>query len=92
MARQDLVCAQSYKTPCSRLPKGGRYGTEPSPTATATTTASPTATATASPTATATTLPRSGGSQLVLPVTLVASLALMASGVGALVLLRRRVS
>jgi hypothetical protein len=57
-------------------------------------TASPTATATAtaSPTATATALPRSGGPPLVLPVTLAASLALMASGVGALVLLRRRVS
>ena len=58
-----------------------------SPTATAT--ASPTATATASPTATA--LPRSGGPLLVLPVTLAASLVLIASGVGALVLVRRRV-
>jgi hypothetical protein len=55
-------------------------------------TASPTATATASPTATATALPRSGGSPLVLPVTLVASLALIASGVGSLLLLRRHVS
>jgi hypothetical protein len=53
-------------------------------------TASPTATATASPTATA--LPKSGGSPLVLPLTLAASVALMASGVGALGLLRRRVS
>ena len=60
--------------------------------AAATATASPTATATASPTATATALPTSGGSPLVLPVTLVASLTLMASGVGGLWLLRRRVS
>jgi quercetin dioxygenase-like cupin family protein len=64
----------------------------PTATATATTTASPTATATASPTATATALPGSGGPALVLPVTSVASLALMASGVGALLLVRRRVS
>jgi hypothetical protein len=63
-----------------------------SPTATATATASPTATATASPTATATALPTTGGPQLVGPVTLVATLTLMASGVGALVLLRRGVS
>jgi hypothetical protein len=55
-------------------------------------TASPTATATASPTATATALPKSGGPPLVGSVTLAASLTLMASGVGALVLLRRRVS
>ena len=61
-----------------------------SPTATAT--ATPTATATASPTATATALPRTGGPPLVGPVTLVATLTLMASGVGALVLLRRAVS
>jgi hypothetical protein len=43
-----------------------------SPTATATATASPTATATASPTATATALPTTGGSPIVLPVTLAA--------------------
>ena len=61
-----------------------------SPTATAT--ATPTATATASPTATATALPRTGGPPLVGPVTLVATLTLLASGVGALVLLRRAVS
>ncbi len=61
-----------------------------SPTATAT--ATPTATATASPTATATALPRTGGPLLVGPVTLVATLTLIASGVGALVLLRREVS
>ena len=65
-------------------------------TATATATASPTATATASAsptaTATATALPRSGGPPLAPALTLAASLALIASGVGALALLRRRVS
>ncbi len=60
-------------------------------TASATATASPTATATATTTATATALPPTGGPELMLPVTLVASLALIASGVGALVLLRRSV-
>jgi hypothetical protein len=67
-----------------------------SPTATASATASPTATATAaatatataSPTATATALPTTGGPPLGGPVTLVATLTLIASGVGALVLLR----
>ena len=63
-----------------------------SPTATAT--ASPTATATATPTATATAtataLPRTGGPPLAGPVTLLASVALMSSGVGALLLVRRR--
>ena|SRR5215216_6267921 len=59
-----------------------------SPTATATASASPTATATA----TATALPRSGGPPLAPALTLAASLALIASGVGALALLRRRVS
>jgi hypothetical protein len=63
-----------------------------SPTATATASPTATATATASPTATATALPRSGGPPLVLPVTLAASLALIATGVGALVLMQRRVS
>jgi hypothetical protein len=71
---------------------GGGMTASPTATATATATVSPTATATASPTATATALPRSGGPPLVVPVTLVASLTLMASGVVALVLLRRRVS
>jgi hypothetical protein len=58
-----------------------------SPTATA----SPAAIATASPTATATasTLPRTGGPELTLPVTLVASLALIGFGWGALALVRR---
>ena len=67
-------------------------GMTASPTATATASPMATATATASPTATATALPRSGGPPLVLPVTLAASLTLIASGVGALALLRRRVS
>ena len=55
----------------------------PVPTSTAT------ATTTATTTATITALAKSGGPELMLPVTLVASLALIASGVGALVLLRR---
>jgi hypothetical protein len=65
-----------------------------SPTATATATASPTATAsaTASPTATASALPTTGGPPLVGPLTWVATLTLIASGVGAMVLLRRGVS
>ena len=65
-----------------------------SPMATATATATPTATATASPTATATAtpLPRTGGAPLVPLVTLAASLTLIASGVGALLLLRRTVT
>ena len=52
-------------------------------------TATATAMSTASPTATATALPSTGGPELTLPVTLVASLALMGSGVGALALVRR---
>jgi hypothetical protein len=63
-----------------------------SPTATATATASPTASATASATATASVLPKSGGPPLVGTVTLLASLALISSGVGALLLMRRSVS
>jgi len=65
-----------------------------SPTASATATASPTATATAtasataSATATASPLPTTGGPPLVGPLTWVATLTLIASGVGALVLLR----
>ena len=59
---------------------------------TATSSATSSASATASATATATALPRSGGTPLVLPVTLAASLALVASGIGALALLRRGVS
>jgi hypothetical protein len=50
--------------------------------------ASPTATASASPTATASALPTTGGPPLGGPVTLVATLTLIGSGVGALVLLR----
>jgi hypothetical protein len=68
-----------------------------SPTATASATASPSATATAtatasataSATATATALPTTGGPPLVGPLTWVATLTLIASGVGALALLRR---
>ncbi len=60
-----------------------------SPTATTTATASPTATATASPTATATDLAKTGGLSLALPITLIASLLLIGSGITALVLLRR---
>jgi hypothetical protein len=65
-----------------------------SPTATATATATTTATATAMSTATATAsvLPKSGGPPLVGTVTLLASLALISSGVGALLLMRRSVS
>jgi hypothetical protein len=61
---------------------------EPTPPALTTSTASASPTATA----TATALPKSGGPSLVGPITLAASLALMASGVGALALLRRSVS
>src|SRR5215211_4328632 len=67
-----------------------------SPSASASATASPsataTATATASPTATATALPTTGGPPLVGPLTWVATLTLIGSGVGAMVLLRRGVS
>jgi hypothetical protein len=67
-----------------------------SPTASATATASPsasatataTASATASATATASPLPTTGGPPLVGPLTWMATLTLIASGVGALVLLR----
>jgi hypothetical protein len=64
----------------------------PTAMATATPTATATATATSTATATAAPLPRTGGPPLAGPVTLVASLVLMASGVGALMLVRRRVS
>jgi hypothetical protein len=57
-------------------------------TATASATASPTATATASPTATASALPTTGGPPLGGLLTWVATLTLIASGVGAVVLLR----
>ena len=62
-----------------------------SATASASAMASPSATATASPTATATAsaLPSTGGPELVLPVTLVATLVLIGSGFGALALVRR---
>jgi hypothetical protein len=63
-----------------------------SPSATAT--ASPTATATASPSATATAsaLAATGGAPLVPALTLMASLALIGSGLGALMLVRRGAS
>ena len=61
-------------------------------TPTASATASATATATTSATATASALPKSGGPPLVGTVTLLASLALISSGVGALLLVRRSVS
>src|SRR5215212_5796870 len=70
-------------------------GMNASPTATASATASPTATATAtasataSATATASPLPTTGGPPLVGPLTWVATLTLIGSGVGALMLLRR---
>ena len=64
----------------------------PTATATATATASATAAATASATATASALPTTGGPPLVGPLTWVATLALIASGFGALVLVRRGVS
>src|SRR5215207_6408198 len=78
---------------------GKKYGggaMNASPTATASATASPTASApaTASPsagataTATASPLPTTGGPPLVGPLTWMATLALIGSGVGALVLLR----
>src|SRR5215218_4161552 len=59
---------------------------------TATPTARTTATATATATASATALPKSGGPPLVGLVTLAASVVLISSGVGALVLVRRSVS
>jgi hypothetical protein len=58
----------------------------------ATATATATASATASATATASPLPTTGGPPLVGPLTWVATLTLVASGVGAMVLLRREVS
>ena len=64
----------------------------PTSSATATTMATATASATASATATATALPKSGGPELVGPITLAASLVLIASGLGALALVRRSVS
>ena len=76
--------------------KNSGGGMNASPTATASATASPTASATAtatasataSATATASPLPTTGGPPLVGPLTWVATLTLIGSGVGALVLLR----
>src|SRR5215203_1148898 len=61
-------------------------------TATSTPTSSATATTMATATASATALPKSGGPELVGPITLAASLVLIASGLGALALVRRSVS
>jgi hypothetical protein len=88
--------AQNYGRGMDASPTATATATA-SPTATASATASPTATATAtatasataSATATASPLPTTGGPPLVGPVTWVATLTLIASGVGALVLLRR---
>jgi hypothetical protein len=66
--------------------------TSPTATATATATSTATSTATATTSATASVLPKSGGPPLVGTVTLLASLALISSGVGALLLMRRSVS
>jgi hypothetical protein len=66
--------------------------TSPTATATATATSTATSTATATTSATASVLPKSGGPPLVGTVTLLASLALISSGVGALLLVRRSVS
>src|SRR5215212_7323693 len=72
-----------------------RYYASPSASAmaspTASATASPTAiaTASASASATASPLPSTGGPELMLPVTLVATLVLIGSGFGALALVRR---
>jgi hypothetical protein len=60
-----------------------------SPTASSMASASATATASPSATATASPLPSTGGPELVLPVTLVATLVLIGSGFGALALVRR---
>jgi len=62
-----------------------------SPTVSATASASATATAssTATASATASPLPSTGGPELMLPVTLVATLVLIGSGFGALALVRR---
>src|SRR5215208_63655 len=62
------------------------------PTSSATATTMATATASATASATATALPKSGGPELVGPITLAASLVLIASGLGALALVRRSVS
>ena len=73
---------------------GGGGGSTASSTAmsTASPTASATTSATATATATASVLPKSGGPPLVGTVTLLASLALISSGVGALLLMRRSIS
>src|SRR5215208_4892418 len=71
---------------------GGGGGGGSTASSTAMSTSTPTASATATATASATALPKSGGPPLVGLVTLAASVALISSGVGALVLVRRSVS
>jgi hypothetical protein len=98
--RSEQGYIDGYTTYCPPPTSTARAAAAASPTATASATASPTATATAtatasataSPTATASPLPTTGGPPLVGPLTWVATLTLIASGVGALVLLRRGVS
>jgi hypothetical protein len=88
--------AQNYGAGAMNASPTATASATASPTASATATASPTATATAtatasataSATATATALPTTGGPPLGGPVSWVATLTLIASGVGALVLLR----
>jgi hypothetical protein len=82
LAKQHLMTASPTATATATATAS------PTATATATATASPTATATA----TATALPTTSGPPLVGPVTWVATLTLIASGVGALVLVRRGIS
>src|SRR5215204_2476492 len=87
----SAALAQNYGGGMNASPTATASATA-SPTATASATASPsataTATATASATATATALPTTGGPPLGGLVTWAATLTLIGSGVGALVLLR----
>src|SRR5829696_3673138 len=71
---------------------GGGGGGGGGGTASSTAMPTPTSTATSTAPASATALPKTGGPPLVGLVTLVASVALISSGVGALVLVRRSVS
>jgi hypothetical protein len=91
----SAALAQNYGGGMNASPTATASATA-SPTASATATASPTASATAtatasataSATATASALPTTGGPPLVGPLTWVATLTLIGSGVGAVVLLR----
>jgi Alphavirus glycoprotein J len=89
------VCAGALATHHTAMATATSMATaSASATTSATATSTASATASASPTATpsASTLPGTGGPQLVLPLTLAATLALIASGLGALALLRRGIS